>query len=119
MSAAARSLAVFACYLAVVAVGLLLAPNAILAPLGFAPVVDVWVRIVGMLVLVLAIYYFVAAKHEAEPLIRATVPVRASVIVVFGGFVVARLAPPALLGFGGVDLVGAVWTARALAAAKS
>jgi NAD(P)-dependent dehydrogenase (short-subunit alcohol dehydrogenase family) len=119
VSAAARTLTVFGWYLVGVAAGLMLLPNLLLGPLGFAPVVDVWVRVVGMLALIIGVYYLIAAKHAVEPLIRASVPVRMGVVLVLGAFVALRLAPPTLIGFGVVDVAAALWTARALAAARN
>ena len=115
MSAPARSVAIFGYYLFGVALGLMFAPNLLLVPLGFAPVVDVWARVVGALALVIGVYYLVAAKNELEPMLRASVPVRASVIFVFGALVALGLAPPALLGFAVVDLAAAFWTASTFA----
>jgi hypothetical protein len=62
----------------------------------------------------LGIYYLVGARAELLSFMRATVWVRASVIVVLGALVAAGLAPPPLMVFGIVDLAAAVWTALAL-----
>ena len=67
----------------------------------------------GLLVLFLGIYYLVGARAELLSFMRASVWVRASVIVVLGALVAAGLAPPPLMVFGIVDLAAAVWTALA------
>lgn len=119
MSKAARSLAVFAAYLVILGVGLVLVPDVMMAPFGFPPVQDVWIRVVGMLTLVLASYYALAVRREWRDFFQLSVYVRASVMVFVGGFVVAGLGPKTLFVFGAIDLAGAAWTAMALRAAPS
>jgi hypothetical protein len=114
MSKAAKSVLAFAVYLVGMGAGLVLAPNVLLGLLGFAPVTDVWSRVVGVLALVLAFYYAQAARSELQPFMRWTVYTRAATFVVFVGFVLARLAGPMLIGLGLVDLAAAAWTAWAL-----
>jgi cytochrome c oxidase subunit IV len=80
---------------------------------------DVWIRVVGMLLLVIASYYTLAVRSEWRDFFRMSVYLRASVIVFFGAFVLAGLAPAMLLVFGVIDLAAAVWTAMALRAAPS
>ena len=53
MDHAQRSVLCFGTYLDLVGIGLLLAPDLLLAPLGFAPSADFWIRVVGVPVLVL------------------------------------------------------------------
>lgn len=117
MNSAAKSVFVFGLYLVVVGLGLLLAPNAFLAPLGFPPAADPsWLRVLGVLTLCLAAYYVVAARANLVPLIRATVFVRGGVFVVFGALVLLKLAPAPLALLGTVDLLAALWTWFALRA---
>jgi hypothetical protein len=114
MSRAGRSVNVFATYLIVLSVALLVAPNLLLETFALAPTSEVWIRVVGMLVAFLGIYYGVAARMEATAFFRATVMVRLSVPVFFLLFVLAGWAAWPLLIFAGVDLAGAVWTWAAL-----
>jgi len=51
MSAAAKSLVVFAMYLFVLGLALIIVPNAILALFGLPPTSDVWIRIIGVVAL--------------------------------------------------------------------
>lgn len=110
----ARTVLVFGLYLVLVGLGLLLAPDAVLAPLGFPPTQDFWPRVTGVLVLCLATYYFVAARANLTPLIRATVFVRFAVFGLFGSLVLLGLAPRPLALLGFIDLLAALWTATAL-----
>ena len=114
MSPAARSLQVFAAYLVGLGAGLVVAPQLLLAPFGIAAPQEVWIRVVGMLVLFVAGYYQVAARHEFLALMRLSVWTRGSVMVFFAAFVLLQGAPAALLLFAAVDLLGALWTAWAL-----
>lgn len=117
MSSAARSVFVFGLYLLVTAAGLLLAPNLVLGPVGIPPTNEPWIRVVGVTVASLAVYYVVAARAEYVALMRATVWVRFGVLVAFSALVAAGIAPAPLIVFGVVDAFGAAWTWAALRSA--
>lgn len=118
MSYLAKTVFGFGLYMLLLCVPLLFAPNLLLELLGFEPTSEVWVRVLGQLVLYLGIYYVLAARWEARRFMAATVPVRLSVIVFFAAFVAAGLVPPMLLVMGVPDLVGGLWTWHALRAGK-
>lgn len=110
MSKTARSLFIFGIYMLVLGVIVVLVPNLLLSLFHVPATREVWIRVVGMLVIFLGIYDIVAARCELQPLIAWTIPVRLSVIVFFSAFVLAGMAPKILLLFGAVDLIGAIWT---------
>jgi hypothetical protein len=114
MTPAARSVRVFAVYLGLLAVGLLFEPNVLLQAFGLPATSEVWIRVVGMLVALLGVYYWTAAAAELTPFFRATVLCRLAVPVFLVIFVTAGWARWPLVLFGGVDAVGAAWTWRAL-----
>lgn len=114
MTPAARSVNLFGIYLLLLGVVLLTMPNLLLTMFGLAPTDEVWIRVVGMVVAFLGIYYRVAAAAELRPFFFATVLLRASVPVFFLIFVLAGWVGSALLLLGVVDLVGALWTWIAL-----
>ena len=114
MSKAAKSVLVFGIYLVVIGIGFMAMPNTPLALLGFPTTSEPWIRVVGMLLLLLAYYYIQAARNEMRSLFRWTVHARSSVVVFFGVFVLLGLAQPMLIGFGVIDLLAALWTNRAL-----
>lgn len=114
MSSSAKSVFVFGCYMLLLGVPLLLAPNLLLGVFGFPPTQEVWIRIVGLLVLYLGVYYVLAGRKEIRAFIGATVPVRASVLLFFGIFVANGMVSPMLLVLGLPDLLGAFWTWQAL-----
>ena len=114
MSKAARSLLAFGIYLIALGFFLIIAPNTLITLFGLPAVNDVWIRVAGMLIVLLAYYDVQAARNEMTDFFRWSVVARASVIVFFAGFVLADLVKPILLLFGGVDLVAAIWTRVAL-----
>lgn len=116
MSPAARSLQVFGIYLLVLAVGLLLVPNALLALFGMPPTQEVWIRILGLLVGIVGAYDVIMAVRSLSPLYMATVVARALAFVVLCALALLRIGPPQLMLFGVIDLLGALWTWRALRA---
>jgi len=114
MSYGAKTVFVFGIYLVVLGITLIALPNLLLNAFGFPATSEVWIRVVGMLVLILAFYYTQAARKELTVFFQWTVYARASVIVFFLAFVVLGLAKAALILFGVVDLAGAIWTGLAL-----
>jgi len=119
LSAPAQSILVFGAYLLLLGALLVVAPNFLLGLFGIPPTAEVWIRVVGMLVLVLGAYYALAAIAELRAFMRWTVPIRLCVLLFFAAFVVTGLAPPVLVLFGCVDVAGAAWTAWALRRATS
>ncbi len=117
MSKAAASLFVFGLYLIGLGVLLVLAPDALLNFMGLPAPRDVWIRVVGTLVLVLALYSILAARRDLTDFIRWTVYGRSLVVVILLAFVLLGLASPVLILFAIVDSAGAVWTSIALRSA--
>ena len=114
MSYSGRTVFVFGCYLLLLGLPLLLAPNLLLGLFGFPPPEEVWIRVVGLLVLYLGVYSVLSGRSGNLPFISATVPIRASVLVFFAVFVATEMVSPMLLLLGLPDLFGALWTWRAL-----
>jgi len=114
MSSAAKSLFVFGIYLFGLGLTLLLVPNLILQFFGAPATSEVWIRVNGMFVLCLSFYYVQAARNQLTIFIRWTVWARIAVIFYFAAFVLLVSAPKALLLFGLIDLLAALWTWLAL-----
>jgi hypothetical protein len=110
MTKSALTLFFFAFYLFGLGAVLLVAPNWLLGLFEMTGTTEVWIRVVGMLVVFIGVYYLIAAKHNFLPVMEASVKVRVAVLLFFAAFVALNWAPSALLLFGGVDLAGAVWT---------
>jgi hypothetical protein len=114
MRGSATTVFVFSLYLWVLGLTLVVVPNALLGVFRIAETHEVWIRVVGMLVLVLAYYYSLAARRDLKEFFRWTVVARTGVLLFFLAFVVAGLAPPVLILFGLIDFAAAGWTAVAL-----
>jgi hypothetical protein len=114
MSKAATSLFVFGIYLCGLGLLLLLAPNLLLQFFGVPSTSEVWIRLNGMFVLCLSFYYVQAARYGLAVFIRWTIWARGAVIIFFAAFVLLASAPKALLWFGLIDLLAAIWTWLAL-----
>ena len=114
MSKAAFTIRAFGFYLLALGVILIIAPNVLLS-LSFMPnTTEVWIRVVGVLVFNIGIYYLYAAKCEATAFFRASIYSRTFVLVAFAAFWLLGLAKPMLVLFGAVDFAGGLWTRSAL-----
>lgn len=114
MSRSAMSVFVFSIYLYVLGFVLVVTPDTLLRIFRFPEADGLWIRVVGMLVIILGFYYSHAARAEIRPFLLWTVIGRTSVLLFFIAFVVAGLAPPVLIAFGVIDFAAAMWTLFAL-----
>ncbi len=119
MSKSARSVFVFGLYLAVLGIVLLVVPNFLLGMFFLLNTSEVWIRVIGMLALLLAFYYIQAARKGITDFFQWTVYARSTVIVFFTAFVLLGFAGPTLILFGLADLLGAVWTGLTLRRSKT
>ena len=114
MSRSALSLFVFSIYLYLLGFVLVVTPDTLLRIFEFPDADGLWIRVVGMLVIILGFYYSHVARAELRPFFVWTVIARTSVLLFFIAFVIADLAPPALILFGIVDFAAAMWTLLAI-----
>ncbi len=118
MSKSAVSVFVFGLYLLLLGIFLIVAPNFLLGLFSIPSTSEVWIRVVGVLVLILSFYDIQSARKEMTEYIKLTVYARCSVIVFFTAFVLLGWVKPPLILFGAIDLLGAIWTGLALRSAK-
>jgi len=104
------SVFVFSIYLYILGFVLVVFPGTLIAVFRFPEPDGLWIRVVGMLALILGFYYSHAARAEFRPFFAWTVIARSSVLLFFIAFVLAGLAPPALILFGVIDFAAAMWT---------
>ena len=116
MSKTAFTIKASCCYIIALGLALVLVPDLVLAALRMPPTSEVWIRVVGMTVINIGIFFWVAAQTEAVALFRATLYVRPLVLAWLAAFVLLGLAPPQLLVFGVIEAAGALWTWLALRA---
>ena len=114
MSKSAFSLRVFSIYLFALGSTLVTVPNLLLSFFGIPETHEVWIRVVGVPVLVIGYIIFMASRIELFAVFRWSVPARLSVLAFFVAFVAMGLAPPILMLFGAADAAGAIWTAVCL-----
>jgi len=114
MSRAARSLFVFAIYVLIVGVALIVVPAPIAALLRLPPATVGWVRMIGLLSLVIGVYDAIGSHAECLPYIRGSVPVRFGFAIGTALLVAFGQMPATILLSGATDIAGALWTAFAL-----
>ena len=114
MNQSTLSMAVFGVYISLLGSALMIIPNPIITLFGFEPVTDIWIRILGLILVILAYYFFMAIKEKAYNFYKWTAYGRFPIFFVFLAFVLLKLAPPVLLLFGAFDTSCAIWTAIAL-----
>jgi hypothetical protein len=114
MSKAAVSLRAFSVYTFLLGLMLILDPNLLFRFLGIAQTREIWIRIVGLLVLILGYYDLMAARAEAVEFFRWSVHVRLFAAIVLIVFVATNMAPTVLILFALVDAGAAIWTALSL-----
>ena len=113
MSASARSVFVWSIYLLVLGTLLLVAPNLLLRSLGLPETNEIWIRVVGILGVILALYFYDASVNEARTFFVASVLARLFSAAAFFAFRITG-EPWQLLVFGFLDALGAAWTYTAL-----
>ena len=119
MSRSAVSLLVFGVYLWLLGAILIVAPNFLLGLFGMPSTEEIWIRIAGVLTLLLGYYYTSASRKELKDFFSWTVNARTAVFIFFIIFVFMDFADWKLILFGAIDLLGALWTFLALRSEKS
>lgn len=110
MSKSAKSVLIFGVYLVLVGVMFLLIPNVLITPFGIEPTNEVWIRLSGVLLMAIAVYYILAAKYEIVVIMKATAFIRVTIIFFFTAFALLELVSPNIILFSVIDLLGGVWT---------
>ena len=118
MSKSARSVFVFSIYVLVLGIILIVIPNVLLNLFTLPETNEVWIRVVGVLLVILGFYYFQASKSEIKKFLQWTVYGRTAVLIFFIVFVLLDFAPPVLILFGFIDAVAALWTQLSLRSEK-
>ena len=111
MSKSAFSIQAFGIYIIALGLGLVFVPNLLLSLLRMPVTSEVWIRVLGVVVVNIGVLYVVAARSNAVAVFRATVYGRPSVLIWFAAFVALGLAPPMLLLFGAAEVASASRTA--------
>ena len=110
MSGASRSLLVYSIYTLGLGLTLLLVPNIPLPIFGLPEAHEVWIRVTGMTVIFLSIFYFIAARNDVKPFFVASVWFRFAVVGFFAAFAAAGFTSWNILLFTPLDVLFALWT---------
>lgn len=117
MTRAGKSIFYFGFWVLACGISLMFFPQFCLGIAGISLNDYFMVRLFGMILIYLAIYYFVAGRRPAfRALYLATVFTRSSALLIMIIFVLLGMAKPIVIGFTAVDALGALWTALALRA---
>lgn len=115
MTRAGKSIFYFGFWVVACGISLLFFPSFCLDVAGIALNDYITVRLFGMVLLYLAVYYFIAGRYPVfRPFYIATVFTRSSALVIVIIFVLLGMAQPIVIGFVIVDALGALWTGIAL-----
>ena len=110
MSGAARSITIYAIYVLALGATLLLVPNLPLPIVGLPQATEVWIRVCGMTVIFLGIFYLLAAKNEVRDIFVASVVIRFAVVGFFAAFAAAGYTSWNILLLTPLDVLFALWT---------
>lgn len=119
MSKAAFTIKVFGVYVFILGLILLILPNKLLSIFGIPETTEVWIRVLGVIVINIGVYYWYAAKSEAKPFFIASIFARMFVLAAFIALVLLSFVKPALILFGAIDCAGGIWTFLALKGERS
>lgn len=112
MTKAARSVFIFGIYLVFLGGALVVIPNVLLNVFGVPTTDEVWIRVAGVLALLVGYFYIQSAKNNIKEIFPLTVHARCAVMFFFAAFVMLKLVSPVLILFGAVDMCGAMWTLK-------
>jgi hypothetical protein len=101
---------VFGIYLAIAGLLFIFIPNIILPLFGFPATTDVWIRVVGLLAVILSLYFLYSVRYADRHFFRASVFGRVVFCTGLITFAFLGLGSPMLIVFGLIDLSGATWT---------
>jgi hypothetical protein len=115
MTRAGKSIFYFGFWVAACGVSLMFFPEFSLGIAGIFPTDYVAARVLGLVHVYLAVYYFVASRYPAfRPFYLATVFTRSSAPAIVVILVILGMVKPATIGITAADVLGALWTGLAL-----
>lgn len=105
-----KSLFVQAIYVFSTGLSLIFIPNMILELVGFTPTNEIWIRILGIIVLTLSIFYTGVIRHGNADIIKYTIYGRIFAGLSIISLVISGLAQPMVALFACVDIATALWS---------
>ncbi len=116
MSRTAKSLVAFGSYAIFMGAWFVIAPGPMLDFLLTARTTEHWIRLLGLSAIVLGFYYITLGRAELALFARLSLWGRIIMASGMCALVIAGIAPVLLLGVAGNELLGVLWTWRALRA---
>jgi hypothetical protein len=104
------SLSVQAVYALITALQLIFVPNMLLGMFGFEPTSEVWIKILGVVLIAFVLVYYGVIQYGNTDLIRITIYSRLVIVVGLVLLVATGQAATPLILFAGIDLATAIWT---------
>jgi hypothetical protein len=104
------SLSVQAVYVLITALQLIFVPNMLLGMFGFEPTSEVWIKVLGVVLIAFVLLYFGVIKYGNNELFKITIYSRLTVVLGFVLLVATGQAATPLILFAGIDLATAIWT---------
>ncbi len=104
------SLLVQSIYVLLTGLQLVFIPNMLLGIFGVEETFEVWIKVLGFVVISLSIIYYALHKSGGIEVVTSTVWARLFVGAGFIFLVVSGEAKPAMILFAGVDIATAAWT---------
>jgi hypothetical protein len=105
-----NSLYAQAVYVIITGLQLIFVPNMLLAMFNMPATNEIWIKVLGIVVLPLFALYYAVSKHGSMSAVKATVFSRMFVGLGFILLFLTKQAPPSIVLFAGVDILTAVWT---------
>ena len=109
-SQAALSTLCWGVYLMLNGTSMIVQPNAVLATMGFEPTKDIWIRMAGLLALVLGFFYVQVGRYHFVPFYTWKLIGHSVGIVIMTLFYLQGLAPAPILTLCFSDALAAAWT---------
>jgi hypothetical protein len=104
------SLLIHSIYVLLTGLQLIFVPNMLLSMFGFEPTSEIWIKVLGIVVLSLTFIYYAVSKSGNTQVVSATAMARA---LVGAGFLLLALTGQAKINiilFAGIDIATAAWT---------
>lgn len=111
---AAKTIYWFSYYVFLAALLMLSFPQALLAYMSLPPGQAGWVRVLGLVTLIVGFYYWHCGRTGATEFFRATLVGRTAALLLFALLALAGLIPKMMALAGVLDFAGAIWTWLAL-----
>ena len=105
-----KSLTFQTIFLAFTALQLIFIPNVFLSTFGFDTTIEIWIKVIGIILLALSVVYFGINRYANTSLIKITVLARLTAGIGLIILVLTGEAKSSLFIFAALDMATAIWT---------